>query len=243
MRPALCRPAALRLLAIGDTQGLQAPAAAPAPGRALKRNATVTISGFYRASGAGRGNKRFVMSFSQSSSILFVVVVLEGGVMSMKRLIVATAAVTLSLSGAALAAGMSGSAGMSSGSTEPNSSASGMSPSNSAASATKSGASQSEVSAAQTALKQKGLYKGRVDGRMGPETRQAISQFQRQNGLKQTAQLDARTMNELTSGGSTSGSGASAPSNAPSSSSGGPMGSSPSSGGMSPPAGGAGGMH
>jgi peptidoglycan hydrolase-like protein with peptidoglycan-binding domain len=108
-------------------------------------------------------------------------------------------------------------------------------------SSTGAGASHSDVTQAQTALKEKGLYSGPIDGRIGPKTRQAISQFQRQNGLKQTAQLDSRTMSELQGGGGTSGSGATEPSNSsPSAPSGSPAGS--GAGGM-PPAGGTGGMH
>jgi peptidoglycan hydrolase-like protein with peptidoglycan-binding domain len=108
-------------------------------------------------------------------------------------------------------------------------------------SSTGAGASHSDVTQAQTALKEKGLYSGPIDGRIGPKTRQAISQFQRQNGLKQTAQLDSRTMSELQGGGGTSGSGAAAPSNSSPSA---PSGSSTGSGaGAMPPPGGTGGMH
>jgi peptidoglycan hydrolase-like protein with peptidoglycan-binding domain len=153
--------------------------------------------------------------------------------MSLKRLMLATSVVALSLSGAAFAAGTSGSM-------QPSGSASGTSSTHESMSNSSMGAgvSHSDVTQAQTALKEKGLYSGPIDGRIGPKTRQAISQFQRQNGLKQTAQLDSRTMSELQGGGGTSGSGATAPSNA--SPSGSPEGS--GAGGM-PPAGGTGGMH
>jgi hypothetical protein len=58
-------------------------------------------------------------------------------------------------------------------------------------------ASPDQVVEAQQALKQQGLYKGPVDGKIGPETRTAISRFQKQNGLQQSAQLDERTMDDL----------------------------------------------
>ena len=149
--------------------------------------------------------------------------------MALKRLMLATSVVALSLSGAAFAAGPSGSM-------QPSGSSSGMSSTHESTSTSSMGAgvSHSEVTQAQTALKQKGLYSGPIDGRIGPKTRQAISQFQRQNGLKQTAQLDSRTMSEL-HGSGTSGSGAAAPSHSPSAPSGSPMGS--GAGGM-PPSGG-----
>jgi peptidoglycan hydrolase-like protein with peptidoglycan-binding domain len=168
--------------------------------------------------------------------------------MSLKQLMLATSVVALSLSGTAFAAGTSGSM-QPSGSTSGMSSthegmSSGMSSSHegmSNSSTAGAGASHSAVTQAQTALKEKGLYSGPIDGRIGPKTRQAISQFQRQNGLKQTAQLDSRTMSQLQGGGGTSDSGSSMPSNSSPSA---PSGSSPGSGsGGMPPAGGTGGMH
>ena len=62
-----------------------------------------------------------------------------------------------------------------------------------------------QVKQAQQALKDNGLYKGKVDGKMGPQTKSALSQFQKQNGLKQTAQLDHATMKALMQGGSSGG--------------------------------------
>lgn len=157
--------------------------------------------------------------------------------MSLKRLMLATSVVALSLSGAAFAAGPSSS-------TQPSGSTSGMSSTHESMSnsSTGAGVSHSDVSQAQTALKEKGLYSGPIDGRIGPKTRQAISQFQRQNGLKQTAQLDSRTMSELHgSAGDMNSRGAAAPSNASPSA---PRGSSTGSGaGAMPPPGGTGGMH
>jgi peptidoglycan hydrolase-like protein with peptidoglycan-binding domain len=54
-----------------------------------------------------------------------------------------------------------------------------------------------KVRQAQQALKHDGLYKGRIDGINGPQTRSAVAQFQKQHGLKQTAQLDPKTMQKL----------------------------------------------
>ena len=39
-----------------------------------------------------------------------------------------------------------------------------------------------------------GLYDGSLDGVVGPETKRALHQFQRDNGLDRTATLDALTM-------------------------------------------------
>jgi len=66
---------------------------------------------------------------------------------------------------------------------------------------------------AQEQLKQQGLYNGRVDGKMGPETAQAIAKFQGQNGLPQSSQLDQQTLAKLSGNGgmSTNGSGSSTP--------------------------------
>ena len=65
--------------------------------------------------------------------------------------------------------------------------------------------SSDNIKQAQEALQSQGLYKGQVDGKWGPQTRHAVAQFQKEKGLKQTAQLDQRTMNDLQNG-STSGS-------------------------------------
>jgi peptidoglycan hydrolase-like protein with peptidoglycan-binding domain len=52
---------------------------------------------------------------------------------------------------------------------------------------------------AQLELRNRGLYKGSLDGVLGPETKQALRQFQRNNGLSQTAALDAQSWEVLTS--------------------------------------------
>jgi hypothetical protein len=64
--------------------------------------------------------------------------------------------------------------------------------------------SASQIEQAQQQLKTAGLYRGEVDGVMGPQTQTALSQFQKQQGLPETAQLDQQTMGQLmsNSGGS-----------------------------------------
>jgi peptidoglycan hydrolase-like protein with peptidoglycan-binding domain len=39
-----------------------------------------------------------------------------------------------------------------------------------------------------------GLYNGSLDGVVGPETKRALAQFQKDNGLDRTAMLDQQTM-------------------------------------------------
>ena len=51
---------------------------------------------------------------------------------------------------------------------------------------------------AQVELRVRGLYQGSLDGILGPETKRAISQFQRIKGLGPTASLDAQTWEALT---------------------------------------------
>jgi peptidoglycan hydrolase-like protein with peptidoglycan-binding domain len=57
--------------------------------------------------------------------------------------------------------------------------------------------SPATVKEVQQQLKSDGLYKGPVDGRLGPETRAAVRQFQQKNGLKTTAMLDHETLQRL----------------------------------------------
>jgi peptidoglycan hydrolase-like protein with peptidoglycan-binding domain len=52
---------------------------------------------------------------------------------------------------------------------------------------------------AQLELRNRGLYRGSLDGILGSETRHAVSQFQTINGLTRTASLDAQTWEALTS--------------------------------------------
>jgi peptidoglycan hydrolase-like protein with peptidoglycan-binding domain len=86
----------------------------------------------------------------------------------MKTLFVASIA-ALSLSGAALAAGPSGTAG----------------------------SQNNDVTQVQQKLKSEGLYNGPVDGIDGPKTQQALKQFQQKNGLSQTGKLDQKTESKL----------------------------------------------
>jgi peptidoglycan hydrolase-like protein with peptidoglycan-binding domain len=67
---------------------------------------------------------------------------------------------------------------------------------------TQAGVSAVTIQQAQQELRAKGLYHGVVDGRMGPETQTALSEFQRQEGLPQTAMLDQQTVNRLIPGSS-----------------------------------------
>jgi peptidoglycan hydrolase-like protein with peptidoglycan-binding domain len=68
--------------------------------------------------------------------------------------------------------------------------------------------SQDQVKQVQQHLKSAGLYKGEVDGEIGPETKHAISQFQQQNGLNQTGTLDQQTISALNSSQNSAGSSA-----------------------------------
>jgi peptidoglycan hydrolase-like protein with peptidoglycan-binding domain len=52
---------------------------------------------------------------------------------------------------------------------------------------------------AQVELRFRGLYKGSLDGVLGPKTKRALAQFQQNNGLAQTASVDAQTWDALTS--------------------------------------------
>ena len=49
----------------------------------------------------------------------------------------------------------------------------------------------------QTALKQNGDYRGRVDGVWGPMTQNGVSQFQQKNGMQATGSLDEQTLQAL----------------------------------------------
>jgi cobalt/nickel transport protein len=51
---------------------------------------------------------------------------------------------------------------------------------------------------AQVELRTRGLYRGSLDGVLGPQTKQALRLFQRDNGLSESASLDARTWEALT---------------------------------------------
>ncbi len=66
-----------------------------------------------------------------------------------------------------------------------------------------------EVKQAQQKLLDAGDYKGKIDGKFGSQTAQAVKQYQQKNGLKQTGRLDHDTLAKL--GVAATGSGSSAP--------------------------------
>jgi hypothetical protein len=49
----------------------------------------------------------------------------------------------------------------------------------------------------QSTLQQQGYYQGEVDGLLGPQTRGAIADYQRANGLEETAAIDQPTLESL----------------------------------------------
>ena len=53
------------------------------------------------------------------------------------------------------------------------------------------------VADVQTVLQEQGLYKGEVDGLVGPQTQEALAAYQSANGLAATAALDQPTMESL----------------------------------------------
>jgi murein L,D-transpeptidase YcbB/YkuD len=53
----------------------------------------------------------------------------------------------------------------------------------------------------QQQLKQAGLYKGKIDGKYGDETKDAVRDFQQQKGLQPTGRLDQQTMAALQGNG------------------------------------------
>ncbi len=62
--------------------------------------------------------------------------------------------------------------------------------------------SRSEIRVAQEKLRDDGLYKGQINGRLTSQTRHAIAQFQKQNGLRVTSSFDRETRDSLIGGGS-----------------------------------------
>ena len=57
--------------------------------------------------------------------------------------------------------------------------------------------SKDDIRWAQLELHNMGLYSGSLDGVAGPETKRALAEFQKTNGLKQTATLDQQTADAL----------------------------------------------
>jgi peptidoglycan hydrolase-like protein with peptidoglycan-binding domain len=53
------------------------------------------------------------------------------------------------------------------------------------------------VSAAQRSLKQKGFYKGNIDGALTPETQAAVREYQKNSNLNVTGELDGGTLSSL----------------------------------------------
>jgi hypothetical protein len=60
--------------------------------------------------------------------------------------------------------------------------------------------SRNHVRQAQEELRAQGLYRGEIDGIVGPKTKEAVAQFQQENGLQQTATLDQQTVQRLSGG-------------------------------------------
>ena len=54
--------------------------------------------------------------------------------------------------------------------------------------------SKDDFRQAQLELRNMGLYNGSLDGVLGPDTKRALDQFQKDNGLDRTATLDQLTM-------------------------------------------------
>jgi Putative peptidoglycan binding domain len=61
----------------------------------------------------------------------------------------------------------------------------------------------SEVMQVQQKLQADNLYSGKIDGIMGPETRQALRSYQQQNGLRVNARLDRQTADSILGNGGT----------------------------------------
>jgi len=57
--------------------------------------------------------------------------------------------------------------------------------------------SKDDIRWAQLELRNMGLYNGSLDGVVGPETKHALTEFQKSNGLEPTAQLDQQTADAL----------------------------------------------
>ena len=57
--------------------------------------------------------------------------------------------------------------------------------------------SKEDIRWAQVELHTMGLYTGSLDGVVGPETKRALAEFQKSNGLERTATLDQKTADAL----------------------------------------------
>ena len=58
-------------------------------------------------------------------------------------------------------------------------------------------ASRADVRDVQQKLQADNLYQGKIDGMLGAQTRRAIADYQKQNGLRVTANLDRQTRDSL----------------------------------------------
>lgn len=65
------------------------------------------------------------------------------------------------------------------------------------------GGGHNQVMEVQQKLQAANLYSGKIDGVMGPETRQALQQYQQKNGLQVTARLDRQTLDHILGNGAT----------------------------------------
>jgi len=74
--------------------------------------------------------------------------------------------------------------------------------------------SKDDVRWTQVELRNLSLYNDSLDGVIGPETKRALAEFQKANGLKQTATLDQQTADALI-GNTGTGQGSSLPPKAP----------------------------
>jgi peptidoglycan hydrolase-like protein with peptidoglycan-binding domain len=63
--------------------------------------------------------------------------------------------------------------------------------------ATNGQADSEQVKSLQTALKDKGMNPGPIDGIMGPRTQSALRAYQKGQSLPETGQLDAQTREKL----------------------------------------------
>jgi peptidoglycan DL-endopeptidase LytE len=57
--------------------------------------------------------------------------------------------------------------------------------------------SHHDVKKVQESLRDKGHYSGKIDGHLGPETREGIRQYQKSENLQVTGRLDAETAGKL----------------------------------------------
>lgn len=71
--------------------------------------------------------------------------------------------------------------------------------------------SKDDVRWAQVELHTMGFYNGSLDGVIGPQTKQAVLEFQKSNGLKRTATLDQQTADALIGNIGVGGAGSSMP--------------------------------